>query len=280
MTNSRPKQTPILPEKQIEIITQNTLKALDKAPRVLIRWYEHPNPFRYKETMRRLLTDRRMTRTWQEIGKRMLKSPKIKHSKRLSKDSWRNSDLMAEQLMFVDRQYFHLWEAIVQALQKSATREPSRGTKREYFLCIAKNANRLARDIANGPLDQLTYEFFKDDDAFLAFKTRKWSVQECEARRRIAYRKLKHWPSLTDLLMAVEKAAQRHAREATTEPRIVDRVRQNQQANHFIRYLAVYFREHFKGPMLGSLANIASVVFNKPAADSFTKEFGKRALSH
>src|SRR5687767_7075669 len=92
MTNSRPKQTPILPEKQIEIITQNTLKALDKAPRVLIRWYEHPNPFRYKETMRRLLTDRRMTRTWQEIGKRMLKSPKIKHSKRLSKDSWRNSD--------------------------------------------------------------------------------------------------------------------------------------------------------------------------------------------
>ena len=68
---------------------------------------------------------------------------------------------------------------------------------------------------------------------------------------------------MTGLLEKLGQRARTHAKEAMSENRTVDRETYDWQLNYFVRRLAIYFRQHLDGPMEGTLANIASVVFEK-----------------
>ena len=121
-----------------------------------------------KDILRRLLTDPRMKRSWALIGQRCSGA----------------------------QDYRRLWSEIVYALIKSRFPAPSRAKIRDDFLRIAKDAERLANTITEGPLDCLTYDFFPhpdefdpnldelfpDDELRVAFKTDPLSVPRPDER--------------------------------------------------------------------------------------------------
>ena len=188
-----------------------------------------------KDILRRLLTDPKMKRSWILIGKRCSGTP----------------------------DYKNLWIEIVCALLKSRLPEPPRAKVRDHFLRIAKNAEKLANTIPDGPLDRLTYEFFPDDMAQRAFKVNNWSVLETDERVQVAHRNIARWPSMTVLLSEFARRASTLAEEAMSKNRTVDRNTYDRRLIYFIRHLAQYFRQHLDGPMEGTLANIASIVFER-----------------
>jgi hypothetical protein len=221
---------------------------LPHVPRALIHRYEHPNSFKGKDILRRLLTDPRMKRTWKMLEKRCTAA----------------SD------------YTRLWSQINHALAKSRTAEPSRTKRRDDFLGVVRDAEQLAKDIDNGLLDRLAYEYFPDYLAQSVFRADQWPVLGPDDRYRSAHRRIALWPSITDLLAEVARHAERCAKEAMRENRVVERDTRDRELNYFVRYLAKYFRTHLKGPMEGSLANIASVVFEK----AIDQKHVKQALRH
>ncbi len=188
-----------------------------------------------KDILRRLLTDPRMKRSWALIGQRCSGA----------------------------QDYRRLWSEIRYALQKSRLPEPPRAKVRDHFLRIAKGAEKLANTIPHGPLDRLTYEFFPDDMAQRAFKVNNWSVLETDERDEVARRNIDRWPSMTVLLSEFARRASTHAEEAMSKNRTVDRDTYDRRLIYFIRHLAQYFRQHLDGPMEGTLANIASIVFER-----------------
>lgn len=244
---------------------------LDNAPCALIRLYEHPNAFRNREILGRLLTDPRMKRGWNEIGKQLLKNPAIKRFDHDQKD------------IFMDEQYIRLWREINYAFLASYSRPPSRSKKHKTFLDLAESIETLASTIDNGPLDRLAFEFFPAEMAASIFNTTKWSNLESEKREQ-AVRKLKKkfvlWPSMTDLLRECSRRANALAQEALTEKRFAVNDTQDRQVSSFIQHFSLYLRTKLKRPMKGVLAPVASVVFEKPTAESYTTAFVKRALRH
>jgi len=204
--------------------------------------------YKGKDILRRLLTDSRMKRSWTLIGKRCSRA----------------------------QGYLKLWNEIVYTLGKSRKPEPSRAKTRDGFLKIAEAAEKLATTITNGLLDRLTYEFFPADEAQLAFKVEHWSALGPDERYHVAHQNLAYWPAMTGLLEEFARYAEMCAEEAFTEKRTVDRETYDRQLNVFVRRLASYFRKHLGGPMEGTLANIASVVFDR----QIDKKLVKQALPH
>jgi len=201
-----------------------------------------------KDILRRLLTDPKMNRSWALIGQRC-------------------SDA---------EDYRRLWSEIVYALKKACFPPPSRAKVRDHFRRIAKDAETLANRITEGPLDRETYEFFPDDDAEDAFKVENWAALRPDERLDVADRNLARWPSMTGLLEEFARRAKTHAEEAMSEKRTVERDTHDRQFNYFVRHLAGYFRKHLDGPMKGTLANIASVVFERDIDEKLVRQ----ALSH
>ncbi len=206
---------------------------LPNAPDALVEL--HSKVLRGKDILRRLLTDPRMKRSWALIGQRCSGA----------------------------QDYLRLWSEIRYALQKSRLPEPPRAKVRDHFLRIAKNAEKLANTIPDGPLDRLTYEFFPDDEAQHAFKTDNWSGLRTDERDDVAHRNIARWPSMTVLLSEFARRASTLAEEAMSKNRTVDRDTDDRRLIYFIRHLAQYFRQHLGGPMEGTLANIASIVFER-----------------
>jgi len=219
---------------------------LPSAPDALVNLLSQTS--RGKDILRRLLTDPRMKRSWVLIGKRC-------------SSTW---------------DYIKLWNEVVYVLLKIQNPEPSRAKKRKHFLGIAKDAEKLASTITNGPLDRLTFEFFPENEAYLAFKVNNWPALGKEERLEVARLNLAWWPSMTGVLEEVARRAKTHAEEAMSEKRTVDRDTPDRQFNYFVRHLASYFCKHLDGPMEGTLANIASVVFER----QIDKKFVKQALRH
>jgi len=216
------------------------------APKTLVNLLRRIS--RGKDILRRLLTDPRMKRSWALIGPRC-----------------------------PDEQDFErLWSEIVYALVKSRTPERSRAKMRDHFLGIAKDAEKVATSLTNGPLDRLILVFFSDDEAKIAFTVENWSRLEPEERFQVADPKLACWPSMTGLLKELANQARRCANEAITNKRIVDRDTYDRRFNYFVRHLSQYFREHYGGPMEGTLANIASAVFER----EIDRKLVRQALRH
>ena len=126
---------------------------LDNAPRALINLVEHPNPFRGKDTLLRLLTDPRMETAWKEIDKRLFKDPKVRR--------WDQARQYAHRVTWYQR----IWDQIQDALMRSCVPPPPRTKKRDRLNRVAEEAKKLADSIANGPLDRLSFEFFPIDMA-------------------------------------------------------------------------------------------------------------------
>lgn len=219
---------------------------LPNAPDALVEL--HSQVLREKDILRRLLTDQKMNRSWALIGQRCSGA----------------------------QDYRRLWYEIVNALKKSRFPLRSRAKIRDDFLRIAKDAERAANTITKGPLDCLTYEFFPENELRVAFETDNWSVLRPDERGEVAHRYLAIWPTMTGLLEEFARRAKRHAKEIMTEKRTVDRDTHDRQFNHFVRHLARYFRKHLDGPMKGTLANIASVVFERDIDEKLVRQ----ALSH
>ena len=219
---------------------------LPSAPEALVNLLSRIS--RGKDILRRLLTDPRMKRSWTEIGKRCSGA----------------------------QNYRRLWYEIVYALLKIKHPKPSRAKTRDQFLRMAADAEKLADTTADGPLDRLTFEFFPDDEAQLAFKVSNWATLGVEKRLKLAYQNLAWWPSMTGLLEEFAQHARKCAQEAMLEKRTVDRETYDRQFNDFVRCLAGYFRQHLGGPMETTLANIASVVFDR----QIDKKMVRQALRH
>jgi hypothetical protein len=171
------------------------------APHALINVVQHPNPFIGRFILYRLLTDPTMDEAWREIEKRLFRD-------------WKRRLDEAARYAHRAEWYPRIWKEIYYAFLRSNADPPSRRAKRDHFNSIAKITRDLAGKIASGPLDRLSYEFFPIDKAEIAFRAPKWSGLGSDERRRIADRKMKQWPSLTDLLEEVIRDADRYAKEA------------------------------------------------------------------
>jgi hypothetical protein len=223
---------------------------LENAPAVLVELYGHPNPFRQKAILGRLLTEPEMKSTWKRI----------------------------EESVPAAWDYLGLWREIVYSLHKSRKPVVSRPKKRTYFVHIAQNAEQLSNSLADGPLDLLTYEFFPHDMAQVAFNVTNWLDLSADKKNQIARLAVQTalWPSLTDLLAELIKRANILAVEAGAERRRAVNNTQDRGANHFIQSLDRYLRPTLHEKTRAVLAGIASVVFEQP----IDVEFVKRVLRH
>lgn len=191
------------------------------------------------DVLQRLLSDKRMTGPWRRIEKRINHAGKSRRAA-----------------------YHRLWGELVTILQRSKHPEKSRAAERAAWLAIAADAGALATSIRGTVLDSPAFEYYPDDVAELVFGPG-WSSLDRWARQSTADRAAIAWPTLPELLDVLARKASSHAAAAVDPgkmPRLVERVSSSRQANYFIRGMAEYFRANLGGPMMGSLAAVASVV--------------------
>lgn len=216
---------------------------------------------RGRPLLERLLTDPNMQRAWKEIEKRY-------------RERYPESDSAKRR-----RWYRRLLTEIRSGHSKALKPEPSPAKVRDSFGDIARDARALAAQLAhteNGAFDLPTYEFFPADTALLAFPDCDWPALNGADRASRASEVLEAevWPSMPQMLTELARRAEERAAEAMVEKRFTQRSTRDRQATHFLRYMAEYFRESLGGPLEGTLARIASVVFDKP----IHPETVKRAL--
>ncbi len=288
------------------------MKYLDNAPRALIRLHNHPNSFRHKALLGRLLCDSNMQEAWQNVSDHInikLGEPKpllkktasvckvkkqqlkmtnpplgnnasaILESKTLEKGIFSRSFEKAVKLnMCQTMEYTALWRAITYSITKSRSTNQPRRDKSNHFIRIAQLAEELSSAIAEGPLDCLIYAFFPSDIAKRIFKENRWSALAIDERFHIASGIIhdESWPSLTDVLEELAMQAGRESSKAKYEKRYAVNNTQDREANHFIQSLNSYLRPHLGERTRQTLAAIASVVFNTPIDGDFVK----RALRH
>ena len=263
-TRARPKDNQV---QWTEVVLERVFDSeefLDSAPDSLISLVKHPTPFMGKGLLYRLLTDSHMAPAWKEIEKRISKKMKTGQEDEIAQNVQRHN------------WYRWLWSEIHDAFIRSKSKPPSRIKKRDQFQRIASAARKVADQIENGPLDRLLFEFFPPGSATLAFNMAEWSKLTGDEKMDCARHKLRHWPSLIDVLHEVAIHAERIAIEAMTEPLVVERDTADRETNYFIRRLSRYFRNNLGGPMHGTVARIATVALSKKVDEDFVKRF----LSH
>jgi hypothetical protein len=237
---------------------------LPSAPEELVKLLSKIS--RGKDILRRLLTDPRMKHSWSLIENRC--SSAQGYLKLWSEifDTWRIS-LTREQPLTKERE---------DTMWKSRGQELPRAKMKNKYLKIAKDAEALATRVADSPLDRLAFDFFPHDRVQNFFTVKNWSTLDYNARCEGIGETTHDWPSMTDLLEELARSAKTHAEMAMSEKRIADRETPDWKRNYFVRRLAYYFREKLGGPMQGTLANIASVVFERQISQKFVKQ----ALRH
>jgi hypothetical protein len=251
---------------------------LYNAPSTLIKVHQNPNHSRYKEILGHLLTNSTMERAWQEIGKRLLDVPQTERCL----NSNRRSGASHHEKLWSEIKYALVRSGTMRLLskldnpEKEESHDPflRRSQIRDAFLRLGENAEHLANSISNGPLDVLAYELFPDNMAQELFKEDMWSKLGTDERYKTAHRQIAStmWPSIIDLLDEIALRVKGHAAEAFTAKRIVDHDTLDREFNYFIRYLGSYFRRHLNGPMYGTVARLASVVFRKPISEEKVKQ--------
>lgn len=211
------------------------------APGRLVRAYENREIGNGRAILERLLRDERMRFAWVEI---------VRH-------------------VHDDEQWLLVWSAIAHAKLKSnqaGKLRKQRGDERDAYLALAGKFADLAKKIENGPLDVRAYELFPQDVLGASH------VATMDDARRL----LPCWPTASELLRGLEEHASMLAALAMSKPRADDRGSGNVAARTFVWYLGQDFSAMFGTPMLGTLAKIADVTFNRDA--EFSKGFVQSAL--
>jgi len=204
----------------------------------------------------------------------------------------------------IESRYGKLWEEIQYAAAMCNRPLESRSKVRKRYEQIVLDAVKLANAIASCPLDfpmevervrqtsrrklghdkastsspfdLLAYEFFPVDRAIRVFEKPNWEQigpsERCDVARELIGC---GWPSMTDLLKELARQAAKEAKKTSSTRRIVDRKRENGMLNFFVRQLYTGFFDRFlHGPMMGTVAHIATVVFR----EDITKELIRQAL--
>jgi hypothetical protein len=232
------------------------------APDYLVRAYQNRKIGNGRAILERLLRDERMQSAWAELARHVR----------------------------TDQQWMRVWSAIAYAKLKSnqATRlHKRRSEERDEYRTLAGKFATLAKKIENGPLDVLTYELWGHEDlAALHIRNdlaalRAADLYEMAEERRceVAHQILPHWPGAADFLRGLEKCALTLADNAMNKPRPDERSSDNVAARVFVWHLGERFRDIFGKAMLGTLAKIADVTFNRVEMDQqFSKGFVQNVL--
>lgn len=271
---------------------------LRNAPDVLKSMHRRQASPAYGTLLHSLLTDPEMKPAWDELAERFkqvkaglgLKGKRDKEKRRM------------EWLYKEDYLYERFWSQIKYAKSKSNLPIEPRSKIRQRFKLIALDALKLAEAVSEGPLvlskglvrlrgrskrkggytpasakslNLLTYEFYPNEVATLAFQNHNWARLTSAERDCLAFRVLKDssWPSIGELLVEFAERAFREAREIVSTSRVVDRRTKHSSINIFVRVLHERFFQRFlEATMAGTLARIASVVLNKEVSKSLVVE--------
>lgn len=159
-----------------------------------------------------------------------------------------------------------LFREIVFIEQKSRRPVVFRRTDvREERRKIARQAEKLAAAIADGPLDMLTYEYFPVE-AIVANGLSDWGQLTKLQRGWRAHDLLQEWPPLTTVLRELADRALELADEAMKEQRIVERASQNKKKDrrlYFVRALAAYIKDEFGSSLHGTVASITNAILDE-----------------
>ena len=181
-----------------------------------------------------------------------------------------------------DQQWLRVWTAIAYAKSQSnralRSRRKTRGDERNEYHALATKFANLANQIENGPLDILTHELWSPED-WAALNVANLNEMDAKERFDAAHQILKYWPSATDLLRGLGNRASTLASDAMTKPRPDERDRGDIEGRVFLWHLAKEFQLIFGKQMLGTLANIANVTFNRVGKSrQFEKSFVQSLL--
>jgi hypothetical protein len=172
-----------------------------------------------------------------------------------------------------DRQWLRVWSAIAYAKAKSkrAVRMPHKPRSEEHddYRALAKKFAGLAKKIEDGPLDVLSYELWGQED-WAALQAPDLNEMAAQQRCDAAYQILDHWPSAVDLLHGLEKRALTLAKEAMIKRRPDARSRGDIELRTFVWHLGKEFRLIFGKELLGTLAIIADMAFDRGDEDEPT----------
>jgi hypothetical protein len=200
------------------------------APKALTKLHEEKKTFKGRDLLERLVTDASMDKSWGTLKSRII-----------STLGWHR-----------------FFREIVVISRQAKERMPSRHAIRKEFIDIAQQASALAQAIANGPLDRLAYEFFRDDIRSIAGAA-DWKVRNRAQQAELVRNALPVWPSMPDLLHEVASKADELATRATSENRMVGRNNRKAEALYFVRALSTYCRHEFGSPLFRVVTDIANV---------------------
>lgn len=218
-----------------------------------------------------------MKPAWDELAERLKQvrgalGKKGKQDKEKRRVEWLHNE---------DYFYEKFWSQIKYAKSKSNLPIEPRSKIRQRFELIALDALKLAEAVSEGPLvlskglvrlrgrskrkggyppasakslNLLTYEFYPNEVAILAFQNHNWARLTSDERDCLAFRILKDssWPSIGELLVEFAERAFREAREIVSTSRVVDRRTKHSSINIFVRVLHErFFNAFWKLPWPG-----------------------------
>lgn len=234
----------------------------------------HPNLERMRLLALRLVTDDRMPRVWHELRKR------------LEERGGHESQL---EILCFEVDDAHRW-----------CRHPprKRAELAERFMKAARHARVLAKLVEDSRLDDTVYRLYTEEAARktlglirgtdwreeptqqqIAVHSADWFAKRYGIPVATAYLDCvtPRFPTLATLLEAVAAAADKAAKDAMNEPRVVNRPGAgNYTVNYFVRRVAAHLREHFGGEMRRTLATLASVAL----AQDINEKTVANALRH
>lgn len=252
----------------------------------------------YSTLLHSLLTDPEMEPAWDELAERFKQvtgglGQKGKQDKKKRRMEWLYNE---------DYLYERFWSQIKYAKSKCNLPIEPRSKIRQRFELIALDALKLAEAVSEEPLvlskglvrlrgrskrkggytpasakslDLLTYEFYPNEVATLAFQNHNWARLTSDKRDCLAFRVLKDssWPSIGEIFVEFAERAFRESREIVSTSRVVDRRTKHSSINIFVRVLHERFFQRFlEATMAGTLARIASVVLKKEVSKSLVVE--------
>lgn len=229
-----------------------TVQYLSSAPKALIAHYEQRQSFPGREILGRLLTEQQMRRSWTELGRHIASST----------------------------QWKKLWREIVWARysarvdsQLHPPNEKARTKQKKQLRTIAKNANKLADALVDGPLDVRAYDLFPHDVMRILGVTN-WPELTSLQRADAAWELLREWPTAPELLRELAALAKRLADEVMTRGPVM-RTTRDREVRYFASVLCTYLKDTYDVLLCSTVANIASVVFGRPITKKLVENAAK-----
>jgi hypothetical protein len=223
---------------------------IKNAPASLVRAYETREIGNGRVILERLLRDERMRLAWKQLFR----------------------------YVSTDQQWLEVWMAIASARavsNKEGRLHKRPSEERDDYLALARKIDGLAKKIENGPLEVYAYELFPQD-VWAALGVGNMHAMGKPQRSQVAHRLLRSWPRASELLRGLERHALKFSDDAMNKPRAVRRSRKEVPARIFVWHLGKDVELMFGEAMLGTLAKIASVTFNRD--DDFNKSFVQGVL--